>query len=260
MGNAPPSCCWMRTVALEIARAGCDLHIATRRVEPQGPGGMAKPSPAKRASLHPRKALRAGWRCCFYITAAQNEQKLDVLCSKNGSPVLVGCWWHPPCSPFLSRKVSRFSFRLSSLSSTNLRIDASSTCVRGAPVGDQQLWVRAVLPQQLLALTSFSCPEHPSFTGTQTRKALPKAPRRPLHPQPGEGTQRGLPGSCSQTHSSHPGSGSSWRCGTGAARQPATRQGGVTEPVAGISTSPELCIPHGYLGQCQLLALQELLC
>lgn len=59
VGNAPPSCCWMRTVALEIARAGCDLHIATRRVEPQGPGGMAKPSPAKRASLHPRKALRA---------------------------------------------------------------------------------------------------------------------------------------------------------------------------------------------------------
>lgn len=42
-------------------------------------------------------------------------------------------------------------------------------------MGGQHLWVRAVLPQQLLALTSFCCPEHPSFQGTQTQSTLPKA-------------------------------------------------------------------------------------
>lgn len=49
-------------------------------------------------------------------------------------------------------------------------------------MGDQQLWVRAVLPQQLLALTSFSCPEHPSFTGTQTRKTAQSTSASPAPP------------------------------------------------------------------------------
>ncbi|XP_064496311.1 zinc finger protein 79-like [Pseudopipra pipra] len=95
-------------------------------------------------------------------------------------------------SPFVSRNGSRFSFRLSSLSSTNLRIDASSTCVRGA-MGSAALlqltgsnhsrlgaagsslaypcWCPHLLPQ------AFDRPKTPVSTAVPTPHCLLRGPR-----------------------------------------------------------------------------------
>ncbi|XP_064496109.1 zinc finger protein 629-like [Pseudopipra pipra] len=95
-------------------------------------------------------------------------------------------------SPFVSRNGSRFSFRLSSLSSTNLRIDASSTCVRGA-MGSAALlqltgsnhsrlgaagsslaypcWCPHLLPQ------AFERPKTPVSTAVPTPHCLLRGPR-----------------------------------------------------------------------------------
>lgn len=90
-------------------------------------------------------------RCC---TAASRKKKIPIWPpalpargSSNASPSVPAAqvlgWaqiWAPIWarrSPLLCRNASRFSVRLSSLSSTNFRMFASSTCTRGA--GGQQL-------------------------------------------------------------------------------------------------------------------------
>lgn len=160
-------------------------------------------------------------------------------------------------SPFFCRNGSRFSFRHSSLSSTNLRIDASSTCVgrsrrvSGSAAGHRQqpkqAWGSGQLPACLcrcphLLPQAFDSPKPASTTvstphssnGTQEGKSRTISLQRhccfPLLPRSRGGNPKGLPGSCSQIHSSPQGSCSSWRCDTGAARPPEQGRKSITDP------------------------------
>lgn len=105
------------------------------------------------------------------------------------SPSLWALLDPAPCSPLRCRNTSRFSLKLSSWSSTNLRMVASSTCGTGA-----------------------------------TRVGLQVSPGMEmwLHTRPWD--LGALPGSGNRTHSSPAGSCCSWSCGTGAARLPGSRQ------------------------------------
>lgn len=120
--------------------------------------------------------------------------------------------------PFFCRNGSRFSFRHSSLSSTNLRIDASSTYVEGttelglccrSQAAPQQAWGSGQLPACLcccphLPPQAFDSPKAPVSTTVPAPHCLSMGPRRaslrarspkapllsPCTPDPGEEPQR----------------------------------------------------------------------
>lgn len=217
-------------------------------------------------------------RCC---TAASRKKKIPIWPpalpargSSNASPSVPAAqvlgWaqiWAPIWarrSPLLCRNASRFSVRLSSLSSTNFRMFASSTCARGA--GGQQLPCGS-FGLEGLGLAAGGTGGRPPGTGQYLGLVVEfvPVPRVPAahgavvqqqhgHLQRGRASGGELGGTphvwgWPPSRSAPPGHSSPFQTPTPGTWQQGTRSGTLGTPWA-----------RRYLGQLQLFSLQELLC